>query len=51
MGKEITRRDDSNRFFGVCEVYHLHYAENTMTEYHSLSDKGLTNYISFLECW
>ena len=27
-------------FFGVCEVYHLHYAEPPITEYHSLSDKG-----------
>ena len=50
MGKEITGRDDSNSFFGVCEVYHLHYAEPLITEYHSLSDKELANYISFLEC-
>ena len=44
MGKEITGRDDSNSFFfGVCEVYHLHYAEPPITEYHSLSDKELAN--------
>ena len=36
-GKEITGRDDSISFFGVCEVCHLHYDE-LLTEYHSLSD-------------
>ena len=36
-------------FFGVCEVYHLHYAEPPITEYHSLNDKELANqlYIIF----